>query len=345
MMPFRKYCFCTVVFSALFTGLAAQSDPCLSYLKDAQQKTDEGRFDDAVALAQKAMSDCDFSKKDRIDALKFLILNYLAIDDIEAAERAAAEVMKIDPNHEADRLRDPVEVIAIFRKYRPAPVLTAYIHGGVNRASVESIQTFSVVGQNDAPGLDNYTGNPGWQLGAGLEFRVWKNLWLLAEGQYRSSGFSHTLDSVQGQQVDYSERLGFIDVNTGARYYLGKGRLQAFGEGGFHAGFMVSALAEISREQELDIVNRSAQRNSVFTGYWLGAGISFRQKGLRFQLGARYTANSGNVVDPDNRFDNLGIVFKYYYLDNDFLMNHIQFRASVVYVLRYKNLLETSPKR
>lgn len=341
MIPFRKYSIIFLMICVINPSFMAQTDPCLSYLKDAQQKTDEGKYDDAILLAQKAIAECDFSKNDLIEAQKLLILNYLSIDDIEAAELSAARVMKINPNHEADRLRDPAEVIAIFNKYRPTPVFTACIQGGINRTSIDVIQTYSIVGEDNADGLDNYEAALGWQLGAGLEYRVWKNFWVIAEGQYRTSGFSHTLDSVQGQQVNYSERLGFIDINSGVRYYLGKRRLQPYAEGGFHMGFLISALGEISRNEELDIVNRSNQRNSLFTGYWLGTGISFQQRGLRFQLGARYTATSGNVVDPENRFDNLGIIFKYYYLDNDFSVNHIQFRASVVYVLRYRNLLDT----
>ncbi len=324
--------------------LHAQADPCLSYLKDAKQKTDEGRYDDAIALAHKTIDNCELSKNDHIEALKFLVLNYLSIDDLEAAEDCAAQVMKLSPNHEPDRLRDPAEVISVFRKYRPAPVFAAYIHGGANSTQTEVLQTYSVVGPNDAPGLDRYESALGWQLGAGFEYRIWKNLWLLAEGQYRSSRFSHRLDSVQGQQVDYRERLGFVDLNLGMRYYLGERRLQAFGEGGLHTGFLISSLAEISRNEERDLVNRMSQRNGNYIGYWLGAGVAFQQKGFRFRLGARYTANSANVVNPEGRFDDLGVIFKYYYLDNDFSMNHIQVRVAIAYTLRYRNLLQSKKK-
>lgn len=345
MIAFRKYLLASVLLAAGCLTLSAQSDPCLSYLKDAQQKTDEGRFDEAIELAQKAIDQCDFSKNDLIEAHKLLIINYLAIDHIEDAEVSAAKIMKINPNHEADRLRDPVEIIAIFEKYRPAPVFTAYIQGGINRASIDVMQTYSVVGDNHAAGLDNYQQELGWQLGVGLEYRIWNNLWAQVEGQYRRSGYSLTLDDVQGAQVHYSERIGYADLSAGGRYYLGSKRFQAYAEGGFQLSFLITALGDISRGEESDIVDRSVQRNSTFTGYWLGTGISFQQKGLRFQLGARYTGTSGNVVDADHRFSNLGIIFKYYYLDNDFSMNHIQLRGSIVYVLRYKNLLDTRPRR
>lgn len=337
-----KYILCTLLLATWSLGLYAQMDPCLSYLKDAQEKTDEGNYDDAIALSQKAIEDCGFSKNDLIEAHKLLISNYIGIDLLEEAEHSAAQIMKLNPNHEPDRLRDPAAVIAIFKKYRPAPVLNGYLHGGINSSRIAPIQTFSIVGPNDTPGLDNYTSQTGWQLGAGIEYRIWKNLWIVAEGQYRRSRFSHRLDSVQGQEVDYNERLGFFDLNLGGRYYLGKGKIQAYGEGGFHAGFLINSLAEISRSAEFDLVDRTNQRSAVQVGYWLGAGMAYSHKSLRFMLGVRYSANPENLVNPEARFDNLGIVFKYYYLDNDFSMNHLQFRAGIAYTLRYRNMLQTS---
>ena len=51
-----------------------------------------------------------------------------------------------------------------------------------------------------------------------------------------------------------------------------------------------------------------------------------------------------NLNKESTRYDNLDMVFKYYYLDNDFSMNNMVFNVGFTYALSYKNVLTTSKK-
>ena len=326
-----------------FTG-KAQTDPCATNLRDAAVKSEQGWYDEAISLIKQTLENCDLTKNDKIQANKLLIVNYLAIDKIEEAEAAAAAIMKIDPNYEADKMRDPAEVVEMFQKYKPAIVLQGIVYGGANFSQVMASNTYSIVNDNNSPGLDNYKSLTGFQLGLGVEFRLFKGFWGQSVLQYRNSGYSIQIPNVQGHTVNYQEALNFIDIPLSAKYYFLEGKIQPFVQAGVNFSFLNSALGELSGEDNNDIVDRKMQRNTFYIGYFGGAGVAYNQKAFSLQASFNYILSPQNVNKEGTRYDNLDMVFKYYYLDNDFSMNNLVFNIGLTYALGYKNVLTPDKK-
>lgn len=332
---------CTLITLVNAASLFAQIDPCLTLLKDARQFSDNGLYDQAIAKANESIALCELSRDDRIDAYKLLFINYLAIDNLEMANETVARILKINPNYEPDKQLDSPEIIAIFQKYKPLVSLAAFIQGGLNYGLVDVQKTYSVVTSNDADGLDNYKALPGLQLGAGLEYRVWKNAWIRLGGFYRQSRYSIALDDIQNQVVTYDEKINFLDINPGIRYYFRSRELQPFVGLGGQFSFLISSLGNITRGEEFDLVDRTEQRNTFFAGYGAEVGLSYKKRSFLFQLSTRYDRFNGNIVNPEYRFNNLDVVFKYYYLDNDFSLSNFQVNLAIAFAIRYKNSLST----
>jgi hypothetical protein len=316
----------------------AQTDPCATNLKDANLKTEQGWYDEAIGLVIVTLENCDLSKNDRIQANKLLIVNYLAIDDIEAAEAAVSTILKINPNYEADKLRDPTEVVLLFQKYKPEPQLRAIVYGGFNTPLMSASQTYSVVSDDNSPGLDNYKGELGFQIAVGVEYRLYKQLWFQGVFQLRKTNYDIDIPNIEGRTVSYEEDLTYLEIPLTAKYYFLKSRFQPFIHAGANFSFLNSALGELTRDDVNDIVNRLPQRNSFYLGVIGGVGLSYSIKGFGFQLGANYLYNSQNVNKEGTRYDNLNTVFKYYFVDNDFTMDDVQINIGITYALKYKNV-------
>ena len=321
-----------------------QTDPCLSKLKDAATKSEQGWFDDAISLVSSALEECKLSDIDKIEAHKLLITNYLIIDKLEEAEASAAAIMKIEPNYEADKLRDPAEMVALFEKYKRAISFKVVLFGGINNALLEASQTYSIVGDNDAPGLDNYQTTNAFQFGLGLEYRLSELLWLEIAPQFRRSSYSIDIPNIQGRTVSYTEDLNLFDIPVGAKFYFMRGSFQPYVAAGVNFSLLSSALGELFRDEISDLVNRNIQRNSFYLGYYGGLGLAYNYKNYGLQIGANYIFSPQQVNKDGTRYENLDIVFRYYYIDNDFSMDNLQFNVGFKYAIAYKKALNRSGK-
>jgi hypothetical protein len=328
-----------IVAMAVSLSVNAQTDPCITQLKDAGTMIEEGRYDEAISILTTTLTDCSFSKEDEITAQKALITAFLAIDDLESADASAATVMKINPNYHSDKLRDPSEMVVLFEKYRPTPVFTVGINGGGNTSIIEASQTYSIVADDDTPGLDNYESQTGFQVGVYGEYRAWKSLWVKAEGQFRQSGYSIDIPNVEGRTIFYNEDLNYFDVSLSAKYYFLNGNVKPYVQAGASYSFLNTALGELSRDDISDIVDRKIQRNDGLFGVLGEVGLTYAINNLTICLGIRYTYINENVNKEGTRYENLPSVFQYYYVDNDFSMNNLQFSLGVQYNLFFKNVV------
>lgn len=326
-----------LVFSSF--GVCAQNIPCLSYLKDASLKSEQGFYDDAIDLISQSLDSCELDKKDKIEAYLLLVKNYIEIDNLEKAESAVSEIMKLSPNYEADKLKESPDVIQLFEKYKPSAFLSLIFYGGTNFSTLKASNTYSIVGNNDAEDLDNYKNLSGFQLALGIEYKVYKSLWLETAFQYRNTGYKIDIPNIEGRTVGYEEKLNYFDLPLNVKYYFLDGSIQPFMATGLNFSFLNSALGNLSRDEVSDIVDRIAQRNSFYLGYNIGLGMQYKKKGLGFQLGLNYLINPSNLNAEGTRYENLDLVFKYYYLDNDFRSNNFQVNLGISYDLMFKNVL------
>jgi hypothetical protein len=64
-------------------------------------------------------------------------------------------------------------------------------------------------------------------------------------------------------------------------------------------------------------------------------GSSYRFNNFIFFADVKYMYSKDNLVEKANRFKSKLLTFDYYYIDNDFDMNRLQFQAGISYVLLY----------
>lgn len=314
---------------------AAQTDSCIIRLKNAGSSFDQGNYDQTIATLNATLKDCDLSKSDQIDANKLLILSYLAIDNLEAADKVAASIMKIDPEFKPDKFKDDPKLSALFEKYKPEPTLMAGVSGGINWPNINVEKTYSVVHGDDDPDLGTYESEIRYQLGAQIEQRVYQNLWAELGLQYRQTSYRHNLNNVQETTISYNEKLNYLGVPLSLKYYILNYPLTPYVQAGADFSWLLQALSTTSRGEESDLVDRTELRNSYMTGFFGAAGVSYAFRGFRVFGDFRYVYFHDLVNKEGTRYADEVNLYKYYYIDDDFRMNNLQVNVGASYVLHY----------
>jgi hypothetical protein len=338
-MKKRLYLFLTCIACCSMTiqKSYAQSDSCIIKLKNANTSFEQGDYDGTIRLLRSTLLECNLDKYDKIQANKLLIMSYLKVDNLEEADKAAAEIMRIDPYFRPDKFKDDPKLSALFEKYKPTPMFRMGIYGGINFSSIDVVQSYSIVHDDNAEGLDSYNSKMGFQLGAFAEYRAYKSLWLELGFMYRQSKYEHILDSVENTTITYKEKLSYFDLPLSMKYYFLNRTVSPYLEAGGTFSFLAGALGTTTREGEEDLVNRTDYRNSFDVGYFGGAGVVYKIKGMQLFADVRYSYFSKNVNKDGTRYSDPVNVFKYYYIDDDFRMDNFQVNVGISYTLTYKN--------
>ena len=316
----------------------AQTDSCIVKLKNANTLFEEGEYDGVIMVLTSTLKDCNLNKSDKLQANKLLIMAYVKVDNLEEADKIAESVMKIDPYYQPDKFRDDPKLSALFEKYKPTPIFKLGVFGGINYTSIDDDQSFSIVHDADASGLDDYKNKTGFQLGLKGDYRIYKNIWLGIGLSYRQSKYEHLLYDVDNMTIHYEEKISYFDIPLSFRYSLFEKTFSPYIQAGTDLSFLSTALSTTSRDDETDLVDRSAYRNNFSIGYFGSIGISYKIKGVQLFADVSYHFYPDNVNKEETRYADLINVFKYYYIDDDFRMHNCQFSIGISYSLLYKNL-------
>lgn len=326
-----------IVLISIFQNASAQTDSCITYLKTANSNFEVRDFDGAIKLLQSALNKCNLDKTDKIQAHKLLALSYLGIDNLEAADKEAETIVKINPNYAPDKFKDDPKYSALFEKFKPVPVFRMGLGGGINHVFTHVVNTYSIYHGEDAANYSSYTDKNGFQVGVNAEHRVFKKFWLELDGQFRQSNYEHTLTEIENSTVNYSEKLSYVDVPLSIKYYILEKKISPYVAAGATFSFMTNALSTTSRDEFSDLVNRIDYRNTFMVGYFGGAGITYKMNSLLLFADVRYTYFPDNVNKEGTRYSDDVNVFKYYYIDDDFTMDNLQINLGVAYNVSYKN--------
>jgi len=331
-----KFFYLLAIVSLYACVAMAQTDTCIINLKNAGTEYDQGDYDQAINLLNITLKGCPLTKQDQIQANKLLLLCYIHIDNLEAANNAAATIMNIDPNYKPDKFKDDPKLSSLFEKLKPEPTLAAGIFLGINLPVIHVVQAYSVVHSDEATQLASYKSTLGYQFGIEIEKRAYKNLWVEPGFQFRNSGYDHTLDSVQNTTIFYSENLKYYDFPLSLKYYFLSGNLKPYVEAGADFSFLSRALSTTIRIDENEIVDRTQWRNNFDVGYLGAAGVSYGIKSFRLFGNIRYIYFPKLINKAGTRYSDDINLYKFYYVDDDFRMDNVQFNIGAYYILSYR---------
>ena len=337
----------------LFAARAQQKEDCAIVLKNALKTYDEGAIEKVVDMLQGCMEN-GFSKEEKVQAYRLLILTYLFENNRTEAERNMVKLLKMEPEYQVNSAVDPPEFIKLFESYRTMPVFSMGLALGINFSVVSVLKNYSI-DIVDPKTKIKYHSKVGFQVALNYNHYLFDRCELSVEASLGTNTFQYQNDLIDFANVTFKETQSWIKLPVSATYDFGKGKkFKPYARLGASVGYLFSDNANIVRTYPLeDNSSSSAGKHAPVTSptislkkykytdqfgstqttnlrntfnYWIlvGGGIKYKIKRGFVVLDVRYNLGLLNQVNTANRYSGISdLVFKYYYIDSDFKMSDL----------------------
>lgn len=293
---------------------AVAQSSCEKALLDAENLYQSGQLYDISEKLLQCLQD-GFNHQQKQSAYRLLALTYLNINQEENAKHALYQLLRLNPDYEILKEKDPVELYNLYTQFNVEPVFYTGIRAGF------VLSTPLVLKQRTASSLEvstdkTYHLDKGMEIG--LDFAMPLRPWLLLEASpaYSSSsyrfGYSYYTDAfsekpvvqkVSGTEV-YHQLVLPVSLNLRIPHTkTGKPRFFYNVVAGVGASYLLaSSYQNVSRlnqqifseEITADQVESTAYRRPVNVQAHIGLGVEYKYAG--YFWGARLGA-SGNLFN------------------------------------------------
>ncbi|MBX2963195.1 MAG: PorT family protein [Cyclobacteriaceae bacterium] len=321
--------------SILNIDVFAQEDrsDCEQSITLANDEFNAGRFYGVPAILKPCI-DRGFSREQKQRAYTLLTQIYLLQDDPIAAGNAYLEVLRANPEFEADTAIHPIDVVYLSKKYTADPVFSIFGRAGGNTSPVSVIQTVSPSG---LPVDNNYGLRVGFQLGGGFDFNINRSVAISTEIEFGFTSYKKSQTRFGDDILNVTANQSWATIPLYVRYTFSHGKLRPFGYAGFAVQFLNSEKANfISQKRDLseqfplilpetETTNRSLMdfRNSLNRSMVIGGGVRYKY-GLDFLfVDVRYYAGLSNIVVPTSSADYTGVLVELGHADDMFRINNL----------------------
>jgi len=335
------------VFS-LFTLTARAQDDCSKTLQEARNQYDLGIIDEIPKMLARCMQE-GFTRSQKIEAYKLMILAYLFDDDQFDAEKTMTEFLKKYPEYEI-MPNDPVEFIHLFESYRTTSEFSFGVNVGLNLANPRVTEPHSMLDNARAEFSNSTLSGYQFGLGAGryISERMMVNVGLLLAQHRYSFTDKDTFTKLDGNKLDesytFEENLKEVSLPLTVIYEINNGKLLYFIRAGASVNYILSATglpSGINNKQPMtgEKTNMKEYRNALFFNAIAGFGMHYKIPRGYVSVDLRYNYGFNNLVKHGTRYDNPYLYSQYKYLDDDFSLH--TFSLSVGYYVSFYNPKKT----
>ncbi len=306
-MNIRKIVFAGILFFMAFPSYS--QEVCSETLNLAAERLNIGKFYEIPDLLEDCLKNGGFTKEEQIRAYRLLTLSHLYLNYQEKAGEYYLKLLKLSPEYQPILDVDPKELVNFSHLYTTKPLVHIKAHAGVTFTRPQVLMTNSMTSIFSSE--KEYTSKVGFNFGAGAEFLISGNLYLVAELDAVNRSMkvteSHFDNSFYQSTIDISQWDFAVPVML--RYNLWLGKLNPFLNAGIAPRFIISASArnqhgnfkdfngEVQPIRESPAINITSARNKF--NYSLVGGIGLNYKiGITFVfLEFRYAMDMLNTVD------------------------------------------------
>ena len=130
-----------IVLSFIATAGYAQSD-CEDKILKAEKLYESGKYSEVVNLLKPVLEECDLSKTQKGEVLKYLAGSNYEIDELEEADKFMMKFIKINPYYEINASNDPYAFREEFSKFKTWPLFIIGFSSGIpiNNIIVEKLR-------------------------------------------------------------------------------------------------------------------------------------------------------------------------------------------------------------
>ena len=295
---------------------------CTESLLSAQRLYNEGIIEEIPAIINPCI-DNGFTRSERVEAYKLLILAYLFDDNQFEAENTITKFLREFPDYEL-MPNDPIEFVYFYKTFKVIPKFSFGFSAGANYSNPHVTQYYTTGNANDMQSNDK------WGFGYNLNF----NISAYAKGRYGFNlGVNYGMQSYSFEDEIYNftkttvqESITRITTPVSFTFDLTTDKVIPYVRIGVAGTFLQTATATPQRDflnlEESPItgadINLISKREFFNISAQPGVGLKIKSgKGFIF-FDARYNYHLFNEVISTKRYDNQELWVKYYFLEDDF---------------------------
>jgi hypothetical protein len=319
---------------------------CMNTLKEAKELYEQGLIEDIPKMLSGCM-ESGFTRAQRIEAYKLIIMAYLFDDNQFEAEKIMDDFLKKFPEYEI-MPNDPVEFTYLLESYKTSSVYSINLYFGPNFSNPRIIESFSVMDKNNTESDNKFV--RGFQVGIGGSRNLVKGLNINLDGFYSFHNFSKTettkspIQSATSPMVTiYSkENLKKIDIPLSLTYTVGKGNLSYFGRLGFMYSFITQSKLTVERTHpNLPTISGTIDIKNMRPNYYIavlaGAGMQYKVPRGYLVLDLRYHYGFNEMSTTENDFSNTDLWSNYYYSDDKFKLDFLTVNIGYYFTIYRSN--------
>ncbi|MBN1186386.1 MAG: outer membrane beta-barrel protein [Bacteroidales bacterium] len=316
----------------------AQEDECAFKLREAEKLYQQGLIEEIPELIGNCLEN-GFSKEDKLQAYKLLILTYLFEDEVQNAETAMYNFIKKYPEYEITPT-DPQDFVYLYESYKAIPIVSI---GAVMGGTFSIANIKEPYGTNDLNRELGSYNQSGMALQFGLKFNVfvYDNIEFNSEILYTQNKFEFYDENFLGiHTLSFDETQTRLDIPLSITYDFDlKIKIKPFVRCGMNVGFLLTdyvLASDLYNDKSLEAITGADfdvlhQRKS--TNYWgiIGTGVKYKIARGYLIYDMQYNIGLSNQVVPDKRYSNPDELFYYKYISNDFVLSNFNMRIGYVY--------------
>ncbi len=312
---------------------------CGNTLDEANKSYEAGDFANSVSQLLPCLN-LGFDKDQKLKGYRLLALSFLALKDRANARKAAENMLEQNPLYKPNLLQDTRDFIDLVNSIAVVPKFSFGLAGagGINNTLV------SVTHQdNEYDFSKNYSSKIGTQFGLSLGYSISREFSVGVDLNASSKNYSINY-STNDFNITDNEHLSFLDVPLYVTYTYGKRNLRPFIRLGGYEDFLLSANSDFSATYQPNKssyadngVNSNDRRNSTDFGLLGAIGLNWKfDPAWQLFVDFRYTYGLTNIVNDAKRYSDQGLIYNYFYLDDDLKINNSLITIGVVRNLDFK---------
>jgi len=304
---------------------------CVQSLRDAEKTYEAGRIDQVEAMVLPCIRNEGFSKFEKLQAYRLIILSKLFDNQEEEANRYFLELIKTDPEYTVNPVTDPSEFVNLYNSYRTNPIFAIGLKAGMNFTKPNSYVPYGVY--NTGGNTGSYKAFVNVQFGFNADLYLNKKFSIGADllMSFKKYQYSNTL--LDYSQLTAKETQAWLELPVVLKYTMGQKKMRFYLQGGGAVSMILSSKSNITRKDEETqsnqaigpVINTMSLRNTFNYSLIGGAGIRYKAGYGYVVLDVKYMYGLNNISNVDKKYNDQELIYKYGYIDNNFTLNSLMF--------------------
>jgi hypothetical protein len=315
------------IFVSVFSTSVLGQNICSQNLKKAQKEYDEGRLSEVPVTLEECLKE-GFTKDQKLQAYRLLILTYLFTDELELAEQNLLKLLNEDPEYTINPLLDPAEFTTLYNTYNTSAVISIGLTGGPNQTRVHLHQAYSTDNSNNKA---TYKPHFGFQTGLSADILLKKRFQLNTGLQLVQKSYEYKNKLFQYTNLDLKESQLWMELPVALKYnFRYKKKLIPYLYAGASVNLFLSSIGKLTRISDAGNndasgpnVKLGSLRNRFNYSALIGGGLKYKIGYSYLCLDLRYAYGLKNIVNTSKRYSDSNLIYFYGYLDSDISINNL----------------------